>query len=126
MKDYATGIQHIGVPTKDYDATLDFYKKLGFDVYYETLNGDSKLAFMRLENMVVETYEQADAAGVSGGIDHMAIDVKDIDKVYKEICEMGLNNLNDVIHPLPLLENGIKYFMIKGPNEEKIEFNQVM
>lgn len=38
IKENATGIQHIGIPTKDMDATIRFYESLGFERLYETRN----------------------------------------------------------------------------------------
>ena len=32
--------------------------------------------------------------------------------------------ITDGIEELPFWENGVKFFMIKGPNEERIEFCQ--
>ena len=31
LQTYTTGIQHIGVPTNDIEATIAFYQKLGFE-----------------------------------------------------------------------------------------------
>ena len=64
------------------------------------------------------------AAGAIGAIEHVAIDVTDIEKIYEEICNKGLNTLNDEIHFLPFWENGVRFFTIMGPNHEKIEFSQ--
>ena len=30
MKNYVTGLQHIGIPTNDIKKSLEFYEKLGF------------------------------------------------------------------------------------------------
>ena len=30
------GLQHIGIPTNDMDKTVEFYKKIGFEVAHET------------------------------------------------------------------------------------------
>ncbi len=49
-----------------------------------------------------------------GSIDHLAIDVTDVEKVYEKICAMGMNNLSDEIHFLPFWENGVRYFKIDG------------
>lgn len=38
MKKYITGLQHIGIPTDCLDETTAFYRGLGFEVAYETLN----------------------------------------------------------------------------------------
>lgn len=85
-----------------------------------------KVAFLKLENLVIETYESDEATMKVGAIDHIAIDVKDIEETYKEVCAMDLNTTNDEIHFLPFWDNGVKFFTIKGPNEEKVEFSQFL
>ena len=30
IKDFCTGVQHIGIPTKDIEETIRFYEQLGF------------------------------------------------------------------------------------------------
>lgn len=126
MKDYATGVQHIGIPTKDMEASKAFYEKLGFKAAFETVNEGSQVKFFKLCNLVMEVYESEDAALKVGAVDHVAIDVKDIEQAYEEICSLGLNTLQDEIHFLPFWDNGVRFFTIKGPNEEKIEFSQFL
>lgn len=126
MKDYLTGIQHIGIPTKNMDATLSFYNALGFESAYETTNNGAKVRFLKLGNLVIEAYESDDAVMKGGAIDHIAIDVTDVEAVYNKICEMDMNNLEDQIQFLPFWENGVRFFKIKGPNEEILEFSQYM
>lgn len=126
MKNYATGIQHIGIPTKDMEATKAFFAKLGFEPAFETVNEGAKVAFLKLENLVIETYESDEATMKAGAIDHVAIDVKDIEKVYELINQADLNTTRDTIHFLPFWENGVRFFTIEGPNKEKIEFSQYL
>lgn len=126
MKEYATGIQHVGIPTKNMDATKEFYQNLGFEPAFETVNDGSKVCFLKLENLVMEVYESGDAAGKIGAIEHVAIDVTDIEQVYEEICKKNMNTMQDEIHFLPFWDNGVRFFTIKGPNEEKIEFSQFL
>ena len=126
MKDYATGIQHVGIPTKDMDATKKFYEDLGFEAAFETVNDEARVCFLKMHNLVMEVYESEDAAGKIGAIEHVAIDVTDIGQVYKEICDKNMNTLQDEIHFLPFWDNGVRFFTIKGPNEEKIEFSQFL
>lgn len=126
IKEQISGIQHIGIPTNNIEATITFYQKLGFEVAFQTINQEAneKVAFLRLHNLVVETYENKAAKLQTGAIDHLAIDVKDVQKVYEFIVQNGLNTTNDVIHDLPFWENGVKFFTIEGPNKEKVEFSQ--
>ena len=69
-----TGIQHIGIPTNDFDKTVDFYSTLGFEVAFQTVNGTSKVAFLRLNDLVIETSENNNINTEAGAINHLAID----------------------------------------------------
>lgn len=128
MKDFMTGIQHIGIPTNDMQKTISFYEKLGFQVALRTMNEEAheEVAFLRLENLVIETYENRAAKMEAGAIDHIAIDVTDIEEAYAFIEASGLNTEKDPIHFLPFWTNGVKFFTIAGPNREKIEFSQYL
>ncbi len=128
IKENATGLQHIGIPTNDIGATIAFYEKLGFSVALRTVNEEAneQVAFLQLGNLMIETYENRQAAMTSGAVDHVAIDVKDIEAALEFINKNGLNNLNDTIHYLPFWKNGVKFFKIEGPNKETIEFGQLL
>ena len=93
LKNYSTGVQHIGIPTNDIDKTVDFYHKLGFETAFETVNeeADEKVVFLKLGTLVVETYENHAAVLRVGAIDHVALDVKDIEEIYQYINQAGLN-----------------------------------
>ena len=128
LREQLNGIQQVGIPTNDIEATIEFYGKLGFEVALQTVNEEAneKVAFLKLNNLVIETYENKAAKMESGAIDHVAIDVKDIEKVYELINHAGLNTTRDTIHFLPFWENGVRFFTIEGPNKEKIEFSQYL
>ena len=128
MKEIATGLQHIGVPTGDMDATIHFYHALGFETIFETVNAEAggRVNFFKLGDLVIETYEVRDPAKAPGAVDHIAINVKDIEEAFRFVNEAGLNNTNDIIHSLPFFENGVKFFTIEGANKEKVEFNQFL
>ena len=128
LKNYSTGIQHIGIPTNDIEKTIAFYKELGFETALQTINkeADEKVAFLKLKTLVIETYENKAAKFESGAIDHVASDVNDIEDVYQYISEKKLNTTNDTIHFLPFWKNGVRFFTIEGPNMEKIEFSQYL
>ena len=128
LKNYSTGVQHIGIPTNDIDKTVDFYHKLGVETAFETVNKevDEKVVFLKLGTLVVETYENHAAVLRAGAIDHVALDVKDIEEIYQYINQAGLNTTQDSIHFLPFWETGVKFFTIEGPNKEKVEFSQYL
>lgn len=127
LMDYVTGIQHIGVPTNDLEATKKFYTGLGFELVYETINenGNVPVAFLQAGDILIETYENKKAAMERGAIDHIALNVPDIEPVYALAKESGYRFLeSDDIVFLPFWEKGIRYFLLEGPNEEAIEFLQ--
>lgn len=45
LKNYSTGVQHIGIPTNDIGKTVEFYHKLGFETAFETVNEGLFLSF---------------------------------------------------------------------------------
>ena len=128
ISDYATGLQHIGLPTKGMAETLLFYSELGFEIAHSTKDpgNGATVNFLKLGDMVIETYEFENPAMAHGAIDHIAINVTDIEKVYDLVCTRGLNNTNDQINFLPFWDNGVKFFTIEGPNKEKVEFSQFL
>lgn len=114
LQTYTTGIQHIGIPTNDIEKTIEFYKNLGFEIAFQTINEEAneKVAFLKLKTLVIETYENKQAKLTNGAIDHVAIDVKDIEEVYQYIEEKQMNTTKDEIHFLPFWENGVRFFTI--------------
>lgn len=120
----ATGIQHIGVPTNDIKKTIAFYTSLGFEVAHRADNNGELVAFLRLGDLTVETYQNFKAVGTAGAVDHIAINVTDVDEARRIADSMHLEVIEE--GQLPFWTNGVKYFTILGPNREKLEFNQYL
>jgi catechol 2,3-dioxygenase-like lactoylglutathione lyase family enzyme len=131
------GLQHLGLPVTDLERSKDFYAQLGFT---ETLRTEIQeelnviqVAMMEHENFTIELYQlgqerrQEIAQRVDGHIDHVALNVLDIDQAYAEIKAAGLEILEDDAPVfLPFWEHGVKYFTVRGPDGEKVEFNQIL
>lgn len=126
LSEFAIGLQHIGLPTNDMATTKAFYEGLGFEAVYETINGAEKVAFLRLGDLTIEAYENGQAKLESGAIDHIAINTTDVDAAYRLAEEQGYKIVSSGIEQLPFWENGVKFFIILGPNQERIEFNQYL
>ena len=120
----ATGLQHIGIPTNDIEATLRFYRSLGFEVAHRANNKGELVAFLRLGDLMIETYQNGRANGLAGAIDHIAINVTDVNEARRIADAMGLEIIEE--GQLPFWDNGVKYFTVLGPNREKLEFNQYL
>lgn len=92
----------------------------------KTKNGEKTVAFLQMHNLVIETYENHAATMQIGAIDHIAIDVKNIDALFEEVKAKSFHLIDQKVNTLPFWENGIKYFNILGPNKEKIEFCEIL
>lgn len=121
-----TGLQHIGVPTNDMEQTLAFYQSLGFTLAHRTVNNGETVCFLRLQNLCIETYENGQAVGKAGALDHVALDVDDVEKTWSAVKAAGYAPLEEEIQSLPFWERGVRFFNILGPNGEKVEFSQIL
>lgn len=118
-----TGIQHLGIPTAKLEETIQFYKGLGFEMLWEKIG---EVAFLKLGDLVIETYPADEPAMKNGAIDHIALNVKDIEAAWRDARACGYETEDTEVHFLPFFERGVKFFTIIGPNREKVEFNQFM
>ena len=121
-----TGVQHIGIPTADMAATEKFYLSLGFEKIFETSLGTQKVRFFSKNNVCFECYESANATMKYGAVDHVSLNVTDVEEAYKQALEGGYKVVSNGLEQLPFFANGVKFFTIEGPNKEKIEFNQYL
>ncbi|AOT69589.1 VOC family protein [Geosporobacter ferrireducens] len=118
---YTTGLQHIGIPTNCLDTSIKFYMDLGFEPFFKT----DTVIFMKLHSLLIELYESKEVSGKAGAIDHISLNVKDIESVLEYIKSLKFKILDEEIQALPFFEKGVRFFTIEGPNAEKIEFNQI-
>lgn len=123
-----TGIQHVGIPTNDLEKTVEFYRSLGFSVALRTVNeaAGEQVCFLRLKNLCIETWQNGRAAGSPGAIDHIALDVADVEAAFAGARAQGCRLLDEEIQFLPFWEKGVRFFTILGPNGEKVEFSQML
>ena len=128
LGDFALGLQHVGLPTNDLKATIAFYESLGFETVYQVRNeaAGEDVAFLRLKNLTIEAYENGRAAMQSGAIDHIAIDVDDVEAAYRLAQEQGYRIVSNGVEFLPFWQKGVKFFILLGPNQERVEFNQYL
>ena len=120
------GLQHIGIPTDDLKTTMAFFESLGFETMLRTQMPREQVAFMQLQHVMLEIYENGQAVHHPGAIEHIALSVDDIEACYSAICAQGYTALEGQICFLPLWQNGVRYFTIAGPEHEKIEFSQML
>ena len=121
-----TGIQHIGIPTMNVEKSVAFYKALGFEEKLREKGLRGPVVFMGQKNLMLEFYVPEACAGCAGAVDHFAIDVQDVDAAFEEAKKMGLKLLDQEIQSRPFWANGVRFFNLEGPNQEKIEFSQIL
>ena len=121
-----TGLQHIGLPTNDMEATLAFYQSLGFTLAHRADNEGEKVCFLQLAGVCIEAYQNGKAVGKPGAIDHIALDVDDIQAAWDAVRAAGYQTREPAIRTLPFWERGVSFFNIEGPNGETVEFGQIL
>jgi lactoylglutathione lyase len=133
-KENLNGLAHIGIPVKNLDRSRDFYKKFGFvEVMHAELptGGEPvRVCMLEKDSCIIELYqpvgEDLKEIGTrkDGLIDHIALSVHDIDSALEELEAVGTKALEGKPVELPFWDRGAKYFSIRGPDGEKLEFNQ--
>ena len=129
------GMQHLGLPVTNLQRSLAFYEQLGFETALRTdlqePAGTVQVAMMQKGGLTIELYQLAGAereqvAGrPDGHIDHIALDVLNIETAFSELQAAGF----EILEPnapvfLPFWEKGVRYFTVRGPDAEKVEFIQ--
>jgi catechol 2,3-dioxygenase-like lactoylglutathione lyase family enzyme len=128
LSDYVLDLQHIGIPTSDLTKSMAFFISLGFYVIErENLpNSENQVVFLQCRNVVLEIYEEPgmESPRAVGALDHIALDVSDIQSAYTEALAMDLSFVEEGIQFLPFGIAGVRYFSVKGPDNVIVEYNQ--
>jgi lactoylglutathione lyase len=130
-------LQHVGIPVTDVAVSTRFYSRFGFKSVMQspfTHEGETGTCIMmQLNDIIIELYQipakqlQEIKTRKNGHIDHIAFDVDDIDVVFETLKADGsIKILEDKPVFLPFWKKGCKYFNIQGPDQEILEFNQIM
>ena len=115
-----TGLAHIGIFVKDYEKSVDFYKRLGFTLDNEE-NAGVRLAFLSAGSCLIELVEQKEATRSAGVVDHVAVVVDCIESAVVNANAAGINVDAAKIQIVPIC-GGIKNVFFEGPDGERLEF----
>ena len=117
-----TGLAHIGIYVRDMDASVDFYKRLGFSLDRE-VEGNVRLAFLsagtcllELVGRNVEPYREA------GIVDHIALAVDDLDAAVAGCKQAGIEVDDSKAGGSSAL--GSRNLFFTGPDGERLELYQ--
>ena len=118
------GLSHIGIFVKDMEKSIDFYKSLGFTLdNRESIHVE--LAFLSAGTCLIELIEQKDITRSAGVVDHIAMEVDDIDAAIARAKENGIVIDASSVISRDIL-GGIKHIFFEGPDGERLEFFQHM
>jgi len=130
------GLQHLGIPVTDLETSVGFYSRLGFSrilaTHVDEEHGRVLVAFMEQRGDIIELYQVTDQereevrSRSDGHIDHIAFDVADVDEAFQELKSAGFDMVQEEPVFLDFWKRGCKYFAIRGPDGEKLEFNQIL
>lgn len=130
------GWSHLGIPVTNIEESLAFYHRFGFKTIMTAEipeHGDVvRAAMIEKDRFVIELYQlvgadrEEIASRKDGHIDHIAFTVVDVDRAYAELCAEGFAPLESSPVRLDFWEKGYKYFNIRGPVGEKLEFGQAL
>lgn len=126
IKSKISGLQHVGISSHDLAASESFYRNLGFEKIYTAVSlKGCPIMFMRMGDILLEFV--GDGGQPDNGAVHFALNVTgSIEEVYAAVVATGAEVVTGGVRGLPFWDNGIKFFMISGPDGERIEFNQVL
>lgn len=130
------GVQHTGIPVSNIETSREFYTKLGFEDVMKTTTGSGArtiyVSMMKRGNAIIELYQLPERSleeirsRKDGHIDHVAFDIDDADKAFEELKNAGFKPVQPAPVKLDFWDNGCKYFTIRGPDGEVLEFNEIM
>ena len=127
------GLAHIGLVVKNTEQTVAFYtQQLGFQKVAEktiqTENGKLQVTFLRNGNLTLECLEHEvfPQAHGDGLIVHIAINVKNIEKVIEALDAYGVEWVEGLVYQPDLWENGCTSALFKGPSGEILEVNETL
>lgn len=119
-----TGLAHIGIRVRDMEASIRFYvDTLGFTLTDTHQAGPTKLAFLNIGTCLIELIQPAQYdERTPGQIDHIAVEVKDIEHLVCRLVEKNVRFLSNEIGTMDTLLGGVKNIFFTGPDGERFEF----
>jgi lactoylglutathione lyase len=120
------GLAHICIYTKDIQKSLKFYTEtLGFELIHQTeLTSGFKFVLVKRGSCIIELLEPIDITKAKhrtiGAIDHIALEVADINKAFEQLKAKGITFYLPVTED-PNLFGGVKIAFFGGPAGETFE-----
>lgn len=122
---------HIGLGTNDLEATVNWYQEvLGFHEYGRCTAPDgTPVRFLTDGYLNYEIFQPVSGVKkeLEGKIDHISFMSEDIEKDYSDAVKAGFTVTTNGVETMPdAWTNGCRYFKVRTPSNEEIEFCQII
>lgn len=116
------GLAHIGIMTENPDKCAAFYiDNLGFEKYHELKSDYINIVMVKGGGLVLE-FIKTDRKIKTGIIDHLCIEVTDIEKTVSELRAAGVDfETEEVMTMNGLFPFECKNIFFEGPAGERVE-----
>ena len=125
------GLGHVGMYIRELQPALDFYcEKLGFELVTDNhqpgMNGGCY--FIRKDGVTLELVVNPNNAEPRDGVlNHVSLFVEDVEQTWQELKAKGVIFETEELKFDPLLyDNGEKFIMFRGPNNERLQLEQIL
>ena len=125
------GLGHVAMMIRDIEPAMDFYcGKLGFEPL--TDNREAKASgvcwFVKKDGVILELIADPGNREPREGVwDHVSLFVEDVEAAWQELKEKGVRFETDELLFDPFLyDHGEKFIMFRGPNNERLQLEQVL
>lgn len=118
------GIAHTGLFVKDAQRSLEFYRDvLGFQVVWDTMNGDARLVFVECGGAQIEIVQLPGfQPRPDGWFDHVALKVTNFDQVKADLQAKGIEFDESTYEHSPVVfPGGSRWIFFRGPDGERLE-----
>jgi catechol 2,3-dioxygenase-like lactoylglutathione lyase family enzyme len=117
----ATQLNHVSVPAVDMQASLHFYEELFGMERIPAPNFGMDVRWLRLGDLELHLFEVADQPGRT--YQHFALEVDDLESVYRRALELGAFEEGTRFRHLWELPNGIVQMYLRDPSDNLIEID---
>ena len=127
MNNHYLGLGHIAIHTKDLEASIAFYEKLGGTLAKRAVihlpAGEKLLALVSFAGITLELIQSPTEVPMTEGcIPHFAIYVDDLDAAAAAVKAAGVDTfLTPSKNVLPNIFDGVENWFFTGPSGEQIE-----
>lgn len=126
-----TGLGHVAMMIREIEPALDFYcGKLGFERITDNHEAGASgvCYFIRKDGITLELIADPNNPEPKDGVlDHISFFVEDVESAWQELKAKGVYFESDELLFDPYLyDNGEKFIMFRGPNNERLQLEQIL